>query len=315
MEFKDYYKVLGVEKTATADEIKKAYRKLARKFHPDVSKEADASARMAQVNEANEVLSDPEKRTAYDQLSAQPDGGRGFRPPPDRQPGFEFASRGGDGQFSDFFEELFGRAARARSGSGTQRPDVPLPGDDQYARIELDLADAYRGAQRTLALQATRIDESGQLHREQRQLEVGIPKGVREGQHIRLAGQGGPGFNGGPPGDLLLEVVFRPNAQWRAEGKDVHGRLRLAPWEAAQGASVPVRTPTGDEVEVTVPAGWKSGRKLRLKGRGIPSATPGDLYLEVDVAVPPVESEAQRAAYEALAQAFAGFDARAAAGG
>jgi curved DNA-binding protein len=313
VEFKDYYKVLGVDKTATADAIKKAYRKLARRYHPDVSKEADAAAKMAEVNEASAVLSDPEKRAAYDELSTQPRGGREFRPPPDWQPGFEFASGGGDEHFSDFFEELFGRAARARA-EREHRPPSPSRGEDLHARIELELVDTYKGAQRVLSLEAVRVDEQGQLRREQRQLEVRIPKGVREGQHIRLAGQGGPGLNGGPSGDLLLEVVLRSSAKWRVEGKDVYGRLWLAPWEAALGASVPVRTPGDDTVEVTVPAGWRPGRKLRLKGRGIPAADPGDLYLELDVALPVASSEAERAAYAALAQAFPRFDARAVAG-
>jgi curved DNA-binding protein len=318
MEFKDYYKVLGVERSATESDVRKAYRKLARKYHPDVSKEADAAARMAEVNEANAVLSDPEKRAAYDQLGRQPHAGAGhdFRPPPNWDAGFEFSSRGGEeAEFSDFFEQLFGHAARQRSaGSGAARGRQPLRGDDHHAKIELDLLDAYAGAQRTIALRSARLDADGTVRNEERHLEVSIPKGVREGQHIRLTGRGGPGFNGGPPGDLLLEVVFKPDARWHAEGRDVYQRVTLAPWEAALGASVVVATPSG-EAEVTVPAGWKPGRKLRLKGRGIPAAEPGDLYLELDIAVPAPRTDAQRAAYAALAHAFPGYDARQAFGG
>ncbi|MDB5915261.1 MAG: molecular chaperone DnaJ [Ramlibacter sp.] len=320
MEFKDYYKVLGVDKGATDADIKKAFRKLARKFHPDVSKEPNAAARMAEVNEANAVLSDPEKRAAYDQLGSQPQASAGhdFRPPPNWDAGFEYSSRPGEeAEFSDFFEQLFGRAARQRSaGSGPSgaRQSVPVRGDDHHAKIELDLLDVYTGVQRTIALRSARLDDTGHVVNEDRHLEVSIPKGVREGQHIRLAGRGGPGFNGGPPGDLLLEVVFKPDARWRAEGRDVYQRLALAPWEAALGASVIVATPSG-EAEVKVPAGWKPGRKLRLKGRGIPGSEPGDLYLELEVALPAPENAAQRAAYAALAQAFPGYDPRHAAGG
>ena len=313
MEFKNYYKTLEVEKTATPEEVKKAYRKLARRFHPDVSKETDASARMAEVNEANAVLSDPEKRAAYDKLSEQPQSGREFRPPPDWQQGFDFTSTGGAAQHSDFFEEMFGRATRTRS-RGARPPEGPIPGEHRHARIELELLDTYLGAQRTLALEEMRYDDQGQLRREPRQLEVRIPKGVREGQHIRLAGQGGPGVNGGPPGDLLLEVAIRANKQWRADGKDVYGRLSLSPWEAALGASVPVRMPADDAVEVTVPGGWTSGKKLRLKGRGIPASEPGDLYLVLEIALPAAVTDGQRAAYSALAQAFPEFDARTATG-
>lgn len=320
MDFKDYYQVLGVARDATGDDIRKAYRKLARKYHPDVSKEAGAAARMAEVNEANAVLSDPEKRAAYDQLASQPQAraGGGFQPPPNWDAGWEFSGSEGVSEeaYSDFFEQLFGRAARQRStgGHGARAAAGPLRGEDHYARVELDLLDAYRGVERTLALQSGRLDPQGRLHREQRQLQVRIPRGVREGQHIRLAGQGNPGLNGGPAGDLLLEVVFRPDPRWRAEGRDVYQRVPLAAWEAALGGPVEVATPAG-VVEVQVPAGSGAGRKLRLKGRGLPSAPPGDLYLELELVAPPAVTDAQRAAWEALRASYPGFEVRRAAGG
>ncbi len=321
MEFKDYYKILGVEPTATADEVKKAYRKLARKYHPDVSKEPDAAQRMSEVNEANTVLSDPEKRAAYDALRQQAAQGPGhdFRPPPNWDAGYEFSDFGGGdgygGDFSDFFEQLFGRAARqgraahgARGarhgfGSGAQR------GSDHHAKIELDLLDAYQGAERMLTLHGGRLDAQGHLVQEERTLQVKIPKGVREGQLIRVPGQGAPGAGGGPAGDLFLEVHFKPDPRWRAEGRDVYQPVPVAPWEAELGASIEVATPSGT-VEVKVPAGSKPGRKLRLKGRGIPGNPPGDLYLELNVALPPARTESERAAYTAFAQAFPRFNPR-----
>ncbi|MBP3981693.1 DnaJ domain-containing protein [Acidovorax sp. JG5] len=328
MEFKDYYQVLGVSKTATADGIKKAYRKLARKYHPDVSKEADAAARMAEVNEANAVLSDPEKREAYDALGRQAPHrpGQDFRPPPNWDAGFEFsdgagAAGGPDGEFSDFFEQLFGRHARAQRGRGPQHHEAPRDaewagapppsrGSDHHAKIELDLLDAYQGAERSLTLRGARLDEAGRMVHEQRNLQVKIPKGVREGQLIRLTGQGSPGMGGAPAGDLFLEVQFKPDPRWRAIDRDVYQPVAVAPWEAELGAAIEVQTPAG-ALEVTVPAHWKSARKLRLKGRGIPAATPGDLYLELTVALPPAHSDAERAAYTALAKAFPRFDPRA----
>jgi len=317
MEFKDYYQTLGVEKNASQDEIKKAYRKLARKYHPDVSKEADAAAKMAQLNEANTVLSDPEKRAAYDAVSAQAAAqgtraGAEFRPPPGWDTGFEFSGSpagAGGGDYSDFFEQLFGQAARRGGGFGHADPRAERRGSDHHAKIELDLQDAYHGGTRTLSLRAARPGPDGRMQSEERSLEVRIPKGVREGQLIRLAGQGGPGLGEAPAGDLFLEVHFRPDARWRSVDRDVYQPLPLAPWEAALGASVEVQTPSGT-VEVTVPGRSRAGRKLRLKGRGIPAATPGDLYLEVEIALPPADSDAARAAWTALGKAFPTFNPR-----
>ena len=337
MEFKDYYETLGVSTTATADEIKKAYRKLARKYHPDVSKEPDAVAHMTAVNEANAVLSDPEKRAAYDRLAHQPrtPPGQDFQPPPHWDAGFEFSDGAGSygnaggpgataGDYSDFFEQLFGRSARARGGAGRSTPpgsdglNDPRAhsqrGSDHHARIELDLADAYLGAERTLTLEGAHQSEDGSLVRDERRLVVKIPQGVREGQLIRLAAQGSPGWGGAPAGDLFLEVLFKPDPRWHAQGRDVYQPLAVAPWEAALGASVEVSTPAGNVIEVSVPAGWKPGRKLRLKGRGIPGKPPGDLFLELHLALPPATTEAERAAYAALAQAFPHFHPRAAQG-
>jgi curved DNA-binding protein len=307
MEFKDYYKILGVAKTATEEDLKKSYRKLARKYHPDVSKEPDAAARMAELNEANEVLSDPEKRAAYDNLGAQAQAhaGQDFRPPPNWDAGFEFSGAEYDGASrSDFFEQLFGRAAR-----GHRTQASALRGSDHHAKIELDLLDAYQGTERTISLRSARLDDMGRVVNEERSLEVKIPKGIRAGQHIRLAGRGSPGLGGAPAGDLLLEVQFRPDARWRAEGRDVYQRVPLSPWEAMLGKVTTVRTPSG-ETEVSFPAGWKPGRKLRLKGRGIPGKEAGDLYLELDVVLPPANSDEERAAYAAMAKEFPSFDPR-----
>ena len=303
MEFKDYYQVLGVEKTAPADEIKKAYRKLARKFHPDVSKEPDAEKRMKEVNEAYAVLSDPEKRAAYDQLGSRWQTGQDFQPPPGWDAGFEFSGDGAHGaqaaDFSDFFASLFGRAGRDR-GAG----DYQMRGGDHHAKILIDLPDAYHGATRTIALRAAKLDASGRVVTDERTLNVQVPKGVKEGQHIRLAGQGSPGVGGGPAGDLYLEVHFSPDPRYRVEGRDVYQTVRVTPWEATLGASIEVPTPSGN-VQVKVPAGSQTGRKLRLKGRGIPGIPPGDLYLVLDVVLPPADTDKARQVYETMARELA----------
>jgi curved DNA-binding protein len=297
MEFKDYYAALGVDKTASAEDIKKAYRRLARKYHPDVSKEPDAAERMAAINEANTVLSDPEKRAAYDALGRRPQG-QEFRPPPDWDAGCEFSGRDfnpGEDNFSDFFANLFGRAARARRGADAES----MRGGDHHAKVVIDLADAYEGATRPVTLRSARLDESGHVVTDERTLEVTIPKGVRAGQHIRLRGQGSPGYTGGPAGDLYLEIEFRPDERFTVDGRDVNQRVPVAPWEAALGAGIEVRTPSG-AVEVNVPPNSRNGRRLRLRGRGIPGDPPGDLYLELELVLPPADTEAARELYRTM---------------
>jgi len=310
MEFKDYYATLGVERTATPDEIKRAYRKLARKFHPDVSKEPDAEARFKEVTEANEVLSDPEMRAAYDDVGHRYGRGREFQPPPDwNGGGFEFSGRdagsGADRDFSDFFESLFGRAR----GTGPHGMGLGA-GGDHHAKILIDLKDAYRGARKTLSLRMPVMDAQGHATLQERQIEVNIPAGVREGQHLRLPGLGGSGQGDIPAGDLYLEIALRPHPPFRIDGRDIYLDLPLAPWEAALGASVTAPTPDGS-VQLTIPAGSAQGRKLRLKGKGLPGKPPGDLYAVLGIAIPPIDdSPATADAYAALARAFPHFNAR-----
>jgi curved DNA-binding protein len=309
MEFRDYYATLGLERTATQDDIKRAYRKLARKYHPDVSKEPDAEARFKDLAEAYEALNDPEKRAAYDEAGRQRQRAQEAGPSAGREPEFEFGGRGfdpGDGfNHSDFFESLFGRqagGARSQARRSTQ-------GQDHHAKVVIDLEDAYKGARRTISLRMPVPDAQGGYTLQERQLEVGIPKGVREGQHLRLAGQGQSGTLGGAPGDLYLEISFRPHAHFRVDGRDVYIDLPITPWEAALGASVTVPIPAG-EVQLTVPAGSSSGRKLRLKGRGLPGEPPGDMYAVLSITVPPAQTAESKQAYEALAGTFPNFNPR-----
>jgi curved DNA-binding protein len=318
MEFKDYYQVLGVARDASAEDIKKSYRKLARKYHPDVSKETDAAARMQEVNEAWAVLADPEKRAAYDQVGSGYRPGQEFRPPPDWDAGFEF-SGGRHGfspdeaaGFSDFFSELFGRMNGATRG-GFAGAGSALRGNDHHAKVLLDIEDAYAGATRQISLRAPKADDQGRVRVETRTLEVKVPRGVYEGQMIRLAGQGAPGRGNAAAGDLLLEVAFKPHPRYRVAARDVHVTLPLAPWEAALGAVVPVDVP-GGRLEVRVPAGAQSGRQMRVRGKGIPAAPPGDLYLDLQVVLPSADSPKARELYEAMQRDIA-FDARAPGGG
>jgi curved DNA-binding protein len=309
MEFKDYYAIMGVARDATADEIKQAYRKLARKYHPDVSKEKDAEARFKEIGEAYEVLRDPEKRAAYDQLGSGPPPGQEFRPPPDWGSGFEFRGAGHagagepggftySGDASEFFETLFGRAGFA---AGRQRRARDR-GEDHHARVMIDLEAALEGGTRTLTLRVPEVGDDGVPRLRDRTLGVKIPKGIQAGQHIRLAGQGETLPGGAKPGDLFLEVAFAPHRLYRPDGRDLHFDLPVAPWEAALGAGVTVPTP-GGPVELRVPAGSKAGTRLRLRGRGLPSQPPGDLYAELQIVLPPADTAAARSAYEAFAAA------------
>jgi curved DNA-binding protein len=302
MQFKDYYKTLGVDPGASQDEIKRAYRKLARKYHPDVSSETDAEARFKEVGEAYEALKDPEKRARYDQLKNSGwHQGEEFRPPP----GWSDGAGSGQGfepedlaGFSDFFSSLFGGGM----GRGPrQRASVRRPGRDRHARIEIDLETAFHGGVRRLTMAHAELDEQGRVRQVPEQIDVRIPAGVSDGQQIRLSGKGEPGFNGGPPGDLYLEVSIKPHRLYEIHGRDLHLTLPVAPWEAALGGRIAVPTPAG-KVEMNIPAGSSSGKRLRLKGRGLPGNKPGDQYVILKVVVPEARTERQRELYQALAR-------------
>jgi curved DNA-binding protein len=307
MEYKDYYKVLGVSRDASQQDIKRAYRKLARKYHPDVSKEPDAETRFKEVGEAYEVLRDPEKRAAYDQLGSQYQSGQDFRPPPGWDANFDFG--GGDftgadaSAFSDFFESLFGggRSRSYRQGFGG---GFSARGQDHYAKVRIDVEDAFEGGTRRLTLSLPEQGPGGAGTARERTLSVRIPKGIREGQQIRLKGQGMPGMGQGERGDLFLEVEFNPHPFYTVRGRDIYLDLPVAPWEAALGATVKAPTPAGP-VELKVPAGSAQGSRLRLKGRGIPASPPGDLYAVLKIVLPPAKDENSRALYRKMAEEMA----------
>ncbi|MEJ2139315.1 MAG: DnaJ C-terminal domain-containing protein [Gammaproteobacteria bacterium] len=315
MEFRDYYEVMGVARDATQDDIKRAYRKLARKYHPDVSEDEQAEEKFKEVGEAYEVLKDPEKRAAYDQLGKNWKAGQDFHPPPGWDEGFEFSGPGGDGyagygdmgaeQFSDFFENLFRQGqARGRGDFAGGRPEgqrFRMRGEDRHARITIDLRDSYTGATRGITLHAPELTDDGHVITRDIKLNVKIPQGIRDGQKIRLTGQGGPGFGDGKAGDLFLEVEFRPDSKYRVDGADVYLNLPVAPWEAALGSKVKVPLPSGD-VELKIPAGSNQGSKMRLKGKGLPGKEPGDLYVVLDVRLPPADSDKAKELYEKMAQ-------------
>lgn len=313
MDFKDYYKIMGVERDAKPDEIKRVYRRLARKYHPDVSKEPNAEARFKEVQEAYEVLKDPEKRAAYDQLGSQWRQGQPFTPPPDWGRDFEFTTSFGgreDSGFSDFFSSLFGarspfRGQRGAGGFG----GFASAGEDHAAKIQISLEDAFRGGSHTIELKTPQLDEQGRVSVRPRTLKVTIPAGVIEGQKIRLGGQGSPGAGGGPAGDLYLEIGFQPHRLFQAEGRDITLTLPVAPWEAALGATIQTPTLAGP-VDLRIPPNARAGQKLRLKGRGLPGATPGDQYVVLKIVLPPAQSDEARSFYQRMQKELP-FDPRA----
>jgi curved DNA-binding protein len=325
MEFRDYYKILGVERAASADEIRKAYRRLAHKYHPDVSKEPNAEARFKEMQEAYEVLKDPEKRAAYDQLGSQWKAGEQFRPPPDWGSGFEFSgggARGGraragrasprgfaagedgglsDQDFSEFFSSLFG-------GGSPFAAEAHRGGRDHHARIDIELEEAFRGTTRMLELKRPELKPDGTVELRTHTVRVTVPPGVTEGQLIRLAGQGEPASGRGSAGDLYLEAHIKPHRLFQLDGRDVTLTLPVAPWEAALGASVAVPT-LGGEVEVQIPPGSQSGQKLRLRGRGLPGKPAGDQFVQLKVVLPPASSPEAKALYEEMRRKL-NFDPR-----
>ncbi len=308
MQYKDYYQTLGVNRDASQEDIKKAFRKLARKYHPDVSKEANAETRMKEINEANAVLSDIEKRAAYDQLGRGYQSGQEFKPPPNWDAGFEFSGRHFSGaetaDFGDFFAELFGRDGRF----GRRGAAFSSQGEDHHAKVMLELEDTFHGATRQISLRAPSVDAEGRVGLATHTLNVKIPKGVFDGQIIRLSGQGSPGQGKGKPGDLLLEVHFNPHPQFRVDGGDLHMNLRVAPWEAALGSMVPINLLDGT-LNVRIPEGTQSGQQLRLRGKGIPGRIPGDLLLDIQIVLPPANSAKAREIYQNMARDLA-FDPR-----
>jgi curved DNA-binding protein len=307
MEYKDYYKIMDLERNATASDIKTAYRKLARKYHPDVSKEANAEAKFKEVGEAYEVLKDEQKRAAYDQLGANWQAGQDFRAPP----GWDYANQAGAaghgratadagagfGSASDFFESLFGGGGFG----GRHRREQSMPGEDLRGKIQITLEDAFNGVVRQMQIPITEYDQNGRPKTTTKTLNVKIPKGVKAGQQIRLSGQGGAGIGAGKKGDLYLEIEIEKHPFFEVMDKDIICHLPIMPWEAALGATVTVPTLAG-KVELKIPANSQTGQKLRLKGRGMPGATPGDQYAVLKVVIQQPVTDTAKALYEKMAQ-------------
>lgn len=315
MDFKDYYAVLDVSESATPEDIKKSYRKLARKFHPDVSKEADAEAKFKDVGEAYEVLKDPEKRAEYDQIRQYGTAGGGFQPPPGWQGASNFDGGGytdaDASQFSDFFESVFGGQQRNQPGSSHHgfQSRGPARGEDVHARIALFLEEAFNGCEKQVQFTVHEVDDQGRIRPRQKTLKIKVPAGLRDGQPIRLKGQGAPSLSGGTPGDLFIEVELAPHPVFTVEDSNILVTVPITPWEAALGATVTVPT-VGSKVNLKVPKGSTSGRRLRLKGKGLPGKHPGDQLVTLQIAMPEEHSKEAEALYKQLAEAEQSFNPR-----
>jgi curved DNA-binding protein len=304
MKYTDYYAALGVERGASAEEIKKAYRRLAQKYHPDVSKEPDAEVRFKEIAEAYQTLKDAEKRAAYDALGSRPQGEE-FRPPPDWTR--RHAGSGGESSFEGMdFADLFSRfgAGAGRRGGPFGGANIRMPGQDFEVPVAISIEDAFRGTTLELQLSMPEYDENGHARRVPHSVKARIPPGAVDGQRLRLPAKGGKGFNGGRDGDLYLDITLKPHPLYRPSGHDLYIDLPLAPWEAALGASVEVPTLAG-AVSLKVRPGTSSGQKLRLAGRGLPRprGTAGDLLAVVQIMVPAELSERERELYDQLRQA------------
>ena len=311
--YKDYYEILGVEKSADAKEIKKAYRKLAREFHPDVSKDPDAEERFKEIAEAYEVLGDEEKREQYDSVGTGYTAGQEFRPPPgwEHGAGTEYEYRTA-GDFSDFFEQMFGGRGGPSFRTEYRRP--PRRGADHEAEVEVSLREAHDGIKRRISLEAAEITPEGQVERHTKTLDVTVPPGSVDGTRIRLRGQGGPGTDGAPNGDLFLRVRVRPDPRFELDGRNLKTTLDVTPWEAALGAKIPLKLMDGKTASLTIKPGARSGSQLRLKGRGMPARgrkPAGDLIAELRIVVPDPLSEEEKELFAKLAETSE-FDPRAA---
>jgi len=314
--YKDYYKTLGVSRDATQENIQQAYRKLARKFHPDINKTPEAETKFKEINEAYEVLKDPEKRKKYDQLGPDWKEGQDFRPPPGWEnvhfqygggPGFSSSQRswGSEENFSDFFNSLFGGAFRG-SGAGAQGRGPftrQQPGADQEATLRITLEEAYHGGTKTVTLESQEYTPEGIPSTQQRSFDIKIPKGILQGQKIRMANQGAPGIGGGSSGDLFLKVEFEQHPLFRVKGRNLYADVSLAPWEAALGTEINVQT-LGGSVTMKIPPGTQTGRKLRLKGKGMPNpkGAPGDLYIVAQIKIPERLSKREKELFKEMSK-------------
>ncbi|WP_289172015.1 DnaJ C-terminal domain-containing protein [uncultured Parasutterella sp.] len=300
MEYKDYYKILGVERGASETDIKKAFRKLAHKYHPDVSKEKDAEAKFKDVNEAYQTLSDPEKRAAYDQLGQRRDGSN-FEPPPgwggfggagaSGFGGFDFGDSGFD--FSDLFSHM-----------GASRARQPEAGEDLNAEVQITPEQAFNGTTVSLSLREPEAGADGRVRHVTKTLEVKVPAGTISGQRMRLAGKGGPGYNGGPNGNLYITINISEGGRFRVDGRDVYLTVPLASYEAVLGTEAVIPTLSGGKISVKVPAGAKAGQKIRIAGKGFPNkkGAAGDMYLVISIVVPPAPTEEEKELYKRLSE-------------